>query len=203
MTSDGDSDPIYIHSFSIVMASLLRQFYFSEWLVWWLYPAQTCSFVFLYSQRWQRTELCDPNGKQLGRDYLNILPKTYSLVHCNFGHRWHIRGKTVPKSMSSVGQCPKEGLVSRNPRLWLVAVQTSSCFIGLLWKFERQLSGFPLLTGNDWCLHRRKLFCQSQIENNINRFILGSFCLRVNLYLGVRYLTNILLERKIFTRIHR
>ena len=46
---------------------------------------------------------------------------------------------------------------------------------------KKELSGFPLRTGHDWCLLRRKLSCRSQIENNINRFIFGSFCLWVNL----------------------
>ena len=31
--------------------------------------------------------LYDPNGKQLTEEYLNILPKIYSLVRWNLGHR--------------------------------------------------------------------------------------------------------------------
>ena len=85
--------------------------------------------------------LYDPNGKQLTGEYLNILPKIYSLVHWNLGHRWHIRGKTDPNSMTSVGHCPKLGPSARLLRLGFVAVQTSSALIGLLWKYK-----FPVVS---------------------------------------------------------
>ena len=143
--------------------------------------------------------LYDPNGKQLAGEYLNILPKIYSLVHWNFGHRWHIRGKTDPNSMTSVGHCPKLGPFQRLLSLWLVTVQSSSVLIGLLWKYKKELSGFPLRTGHDWCLLRRKLSCRSQIENNINRFIfVGSFCLSLS-----KKPHKYILKDCLLTRIHR
>ena len=95
--------------------------------------------------------LYDPNGKQLTGEYLNILPKIYSLVHWNLGHRWHIRGKTDPNSMTSVGHCPKLGPSSRLLRLWFVTVQTSSVLIGLLWNTQEGTFWFPV-TDRTWLM---------------------------------------------------
>ena len=95
--------------------------------------------------------LYDPNGKQLTEEYLNILPKIYSLVHWNLGHRWHIRGKTDPNSMTSVGHCPKLGPSSRLLRLWFVTVQTSSVLIGLLWNTQEGTFWFPV-TDRTWLM---------------------------------------------------
>ena len=51
----------------------LRQFCFSEWL----YPAQTARLSSFTASDDRGLRLYDPNGKQLGGEYLNILPKIY------------------------------------------------------------------------------------------------------------------------------
>ena len=128
---------------------------------------------------------CDPNGKQLDGEYLNINPGEkdyYSLVSLELWPPMTCpRGKTVPNSMTSVGLCPKNDPSQGTPASdWSMSKVPLISLVGL-----GNSSGSILFSrygqGHDWCLLCRKLSCRSQIENNINRFIFGLFCLRVNI----------------------
>ena len=94
---------------------------------------------------------CDPNGKQLDGEYLNINPGEkdyYSLVSLELWPPMTCpRGKTVPNSMTSVGLRPKKRPVTRHTSLWLVNEQRSSLLIGWFRKFKWGHPVFPLRTG--------------------------------------------------------